>query len=79
MLHGMVTLAHTGLLPVEQVSFLLADMTYRLVVGLRRRPERGGVVRGARPRRVTAAPPIRPAVRCPSFRRGTPGAGIPPR
>jgi AcrR family transcriptional regulator len=33
MRHGMVTLAHTGLLPPEQVSFLLADMTYRLVVG----------------------------------------------
>lgn len=31
--HGMVTLALTGLLPVEQVRFLLADMTYRLCVG----------------------------------------------
>lgn len=33
MRHGMVALAHTGLLPREQVSFLPADMTYRLAVG----------------------------------------------
>jgi AcrR family transcriptional regulator len=33
MRHGMVTLALTGLLPVEQVRFLLTDMTYRLAVG----------------------------------------------
>ena len=29
----MVTLALTELLPVEQVRFLLTDMTYRLAVG----------------------------------------------
>jgi AcrR family transcriptional regulator len=33
MRHGMVTLALTGLLPVQQVRFLLTDMTYRLAVG----------------------------------------------
>ena len=33
MRHGMVTLALTGLLPTQQIRFLLADMTYRLVVG----------------------------------------------
>jgi AcrR family transcriptional regulator len=33
MRHGMVTLALTGLIPEEQVRFLLADMTYRLAVG----------------------------------------------
>ena len=33
MSHGMVTLALTGLIPEEQVRFLLADMTYRLAVG----------------------------------------------
>ena len=33
MRHGMVTLALTGLLPTQQIRFLLADMTYRLAVG----------------------------------------------
>jgi AcrR family transcriptional regulator len=33
MRHGMVTLALTGLLPLQQVRFLLTDMTYRLAVG----------------------------------------------
>ncbi|WP_433781397.1 TetR/AcrR family transcriptional regulator [Actinomycetospora sp. CA-101289] len=33
MVHGMVTLAHSRLLPPEQVWSLLTDMTYRLVVG----------------------------------------------
>lgn len=33
MRHGIVTLALTGLLPPQQVRFLLTDMTYRLAVG----------------------------------------------
>ncbi|MDT7746006.1 MAG: hypothetical protein QOE59_5084 [Actinomycetota bacterium] len=33
MRHGVVTLALSDLLPPEQVSFLLADGTYRLAVG----------------------------------------------
>jgi AcrR family transcriptional regulator len=33
MRHGLVTLALTGLLPAQQIQFLLADMTYRLAVG----------------------------------------------
>lgn len=33
MQHGMVTLALTGLLPANQIRFLLTDMTYRLCVG----------------------------------------------
>jgi AcrR family transcriptional regulator len=33
MRHGLVTLALTGLLPEQQVRFLLTDMTYRLAVG----------------------------------------------
>jgi AcrR family transcriptional regulator len=33
MRHGMVTLALTGLLPTQQIRFLLGDMTYRLAVG----------------------------------------------
>ncbi len=33
MRHGMVTLALTGLLPTQQLRFLLGDMTYRLAVG----------------------------------------------
>ncbi|MHA6622723.1 TetR/AcrR family transcriptional regulator [Pseudonocardia sp. DLS-67] len=33
MCHGMVSLALAELLPPDQVSFLLADMTHRLVVG----------------------------------------------
>jgi hypothetical protein len=33
MRHGMVTLALTDLLPLQQVRFLLTDMTYRLAVG----------------------------------------------
>lgn len=32
-LHGMVTLAHAGVVPAEQVAVLLADTTYRLAVG----------------------------------------------
>ncbi|WP_163507351.1 TetR/AcrR family transcriptional regulator [Fodinicola acaciae] len=31
--HGMITLALTGLLPLDQVRFLLTDMTCRLAVG----------------------------------------------
>jgi AcrR family transcriptional regulator len=33
MRHGMVTMAVAGLLPVEQVRFVLDDMTFRLLVG----------------------------------------------
>jgi AcrR family transcriptional regulator len=33
MRHGIVTLALTGILPLEQVRFLLTDMTYRLAIG----------------------------------------------
>jgi AcrR family transcriptional regulator len=33
MCHGMVLLAQTGQVPVEQVASLLADMTHRLAVG----------------------------------------------
>jgi AcrR family transcriptional regulator len=33
MRHGVVTLALTGLLPLQQVRFLLIDMTYRLAIG----------------------------------------------
>jgi len=33
MRHGTVTLALTGLLPAQQIRFLLTDMTYRLAIG----------------------------------------------
>lgn len=38
MQHGMVTLALTRLLPVDQIRFLLTDMTYRLCVGFGDKP-----------------------------------------
>ena len=40
--HGTVTLALTGLLPAEQIRFLLADMTYRLAVGYGDTPAAAG-------------------------------------
>jgi AcrR family transcriptional regulator len=41
MRHGLVTLALSGLLPTQQIRFLLADMTYRLAVGYGDKPSVG--------------------------------------
>jgi AcrR family transcriptional regulator len=56
MRHGMVTLALTGLLPLEQVRFLLTDMTYRLAVGYGDAPSaaRRSVSDGMRDQRAEA-------------------------
>jgi hypothetical protein len=50
MRHGMVTLALSGLLPSDQVRFLLRDMTYRLLIGYGDAPDdaQGSVEAGSR-------------------------------
>ena len=50
MRHGMVSLALTGLLPIQQVRFLLVDATYRLAIGYGDDPSaaRHSVERGTR-------------------------------
>lgn len=40
MRHGMVTLVHSGALPVEQAGFVLTDMLVRLAVGYGDQPDR---------------------------------------
>lgn len=37
--HGVVNLAHAGLLPAEPIRFLATDMLYRLMIGYGDRPE----------------------------------------